>query len=233
MARPLAPPCLRQASARSEHLRQWSFGSGPFPGSAIARFPYTQRPDVLSACARANVAPGDRVFIIVALSQGDSIIASPLNCTFGIDTNITQYACLTFPITYNADLAPDSAMIIVSAGLTGGTRSGTEVIVDDMAFGFNTGVADHIRDPGALSTAPYPVPTADRLTIPVVLANASRSRLELYGSAGQLLRSSDLGLLPAGRTERSINVVELQSGVYQYILRAGDRLQQGRITVMH
>ncbi|MBK8500577.1 MAG: T9SS type A sorting domain-containing protein [Flavobacteriales bacterium] len=211
----------------------WDPGFGTFAGSAMARFPYTQRPDQISACIAANVMPGDKVFIIVALSAGDSIIASPTNCTFWMDTNVTQYTCLSFPITYNADLDPDTAMIIVAAGLTGSPQMGTEIIVDDISFEFNTGQADHIQAPGARSISPYPVPAADRLTIPVVLAQASRTRLELYGSAGQLVRAMDLGMLPAGRTERSIDVLELQNGVYQCVVRSSDSVQQSRITVMH
>lgn len=214
-------------------VRTWDPGFGAFAGSAMARFPYTQRPDQISACIAANVMPGDRVFIIVALSAGDSIIASPTNCTFWMDTNVTQYTCLTFPITYNADLDPDSAMIIVAAGLTGSPQLGTDIIVDDMAFEFNTGEVDPIHPFSTRPIAPFPVPAADRLTIPVVLAHSSRSRLELYGSAGQLVRAVDLGVLPAGRTDRSLDVLDLQNGIYQYVVRSGDSVQQGRITVMH
>lgn len=150
-----------------------------------------------------------------------------------MDTNVTQYTCVDFPITYNADLTPDSAMVIVSAGLTTTPQAGTEIIVDDMAFGFNTGVVHPIFDHGARPSKPYPVPAAERLTIPIVLAQAARSQLELYGSAGQLVRAVELGLLPAGRTERMVDVLGLQDGVYQYVVRSGDGVQQGRITVMH
>ena len=214
-------------------VHTWDPGIGAFAGSASARFPYALRPDVLSACIMANVVPGDKVFIIVALSQGDSIIASPLNCTFWLDTNVTQYTCVEFPITYNANLTPDTAMIIVAAGLTGSPQLGTEIIVDDLFFEFSTGEADPIRDPGARSIAPYPVPAAERLTLPVELAQASRSRLELYGAAGQLVRVVELGMLPAGRSERSIDVLDLRNGVYQYVVRSSEIVQQGRITVMH
>ena len=214
-------------------VHTWDPGFGTFAGSAFASFAYDQRPDLLSACVMANVVPGDRVFIILALSAGDSIIASPTNCTFWMDTNVTQWTCLDFPITYNADLTPDSAMIIVSAGLTGTPQLGTEIIVDDVSLEFNTGLVDALQDHSARPSKPYPVPAAERLTIPVVLDHASLSRLELYGSAGQLVRAVDLGILPAGRTERSIDVLELQNGVYQYVVRSSDSVQQGRITVMH
>ncbi len=138
-----------------------------------------------------------------------------------------------FPITHNADLTPDRATIIVSVGLTGTPQLGTEIIVDDMVFGFNTGVVDHIQDTGAPSIAPYPVPAADRLTIPVVLVNAARSRLELYCSAGPLVRAFDRGLLPAGRTDRSIDVRDLPNGVYQCVQRSSTSVHQWRISVMH
>ena len=78
-----------------------------------------------------------------------------------------------------------------------------------------------------------PFPAADRQNIPVVLARAPRSWLELYGSAGQLLRVVEPGMFPPGRTERSIDVLELQNGVYQYVVHSGNRVQKGRITVMH
>lgn len=141
----LSSPALTGNHAMQVHT--WDPGFGTFAGSAIARFPYTHRPDIFSACSMANAVPGDRILIIVALSQGDSIIASPLYCTFGIDTNITQDACMGFPITYNAHLDPDSATIIVSAGPTGSPHMGTEIIVNDMVFGFNTGEAECIHDP--------------------------------------------------------------------------------------
>lgn len=214
-------------------VHTWDPGFGAFAGSAMAHFPYTQRPDLLSACIMASVAPGDKVFIIVALSAGDSIIASPTNCTFWMDTNVTQYACVNFPITYNADLIPDSAIVIVSAGLTGSPQIGTEIIVDDMAFGFNTGEQDPLDHISAGSTTPYPVPAAERLTIPVLLAHAANARIQLFGSSGQLIREVELGRLPAGRSERSLDVGDLRNGVYAYSVRSGDRVQHGRITVMH
>lgn len=44
--------------------------------------------------------PGDKVYLIIAFYQGDSIVALPADCTFSIDTTISEFTYLTFPITY-------------------------------------------------------------------------------------------------------------------------------------
>lgn len=211
-------------------VHTWDPGIGAFQGTAMTMFPYSQRPDALHAAVMANVMPGDRVLIIVSMWQGDSIIAMPLNCTFGIDTNITSYASVTFPITYSSALYPDSCSIIVMAG-SDEPQLGTEVILDDLSFEFSTSLEPLPVSPIGDPLIAWPDPTADR-TFFRAPAGTGDLRVVLYSGDGRLVRDRRYGPSAHERTIE-LDVRELPDGPYHYTVGYGDRSRSGRLIVAH
>ena len=212
-------------------VHTWDSGFGIIQGTAMAMFPYSQRPDALHAAVMANVVPGDRVLIILSMWQGDSIIALPLNCTFGIDTNITAYTSLTFPITYSSPLYPDSCSIIVMAG-SQNPQLGTGVILDDLSFEFNTGIHPSTSPLIADPLLAWPVPASDRASLRVPEGSGDL-RLTLFSADGRRVRAHRYGPSSMGERIIDIDVRDLPDGLYHMVVGEGDRPRSGRLVVAH
>ncbi len=225
---PFSPACQ---GATSMLVRTWDPGFMTISGTAMSQFAYTERPTILSACLKSTVMTGDKVFFIVSLSAGDSIIASPLNCTFWLDTSVTAFTTFEFPITYNADLIPDSANIIVMAGAFGTLQLGTEIIVDELAFGFSTG----LQDPSASQAVHlYPNPANDVLTLEVPRSSGGEHvDFTLFDAQGRNVRSMTSGTLSDGSRTVTIAVQDLAEGVYHYSLVGGALNEKGTVVVRH
>ncbi len=213
-------------------VRTWDSGFGVFQGTAMAMFPYSQRPTGLNAAVMANVVPGDRVLIILSMWQGDSVIAMPLNCTFGIDTSIAAWTTVTFPITYSSSLYPDSCSIIVMAG-SAEPQVGTEVMIDDLSFDFSTGSGGPAAASVNVGLQAYPDPASDRVRIRIPLKGGEDVRFLLYAMDGRLVRSQRYGHLMGSERTLDLDVDELTSGVYQYQVLINGRPWSGRLVVEH
>ena len=212
-------------------VRTWDPGFMTIGGTAMSQFAYTERPTLLSACLKSTVMPGDKVFFIVSLSAGDSIIASPLNCTFWLDSNVTEFTSFEFPITYNADLVPDSANIIVMAGAFGTLQLGTEIIVDELSFGFGMGLKDPTASPAVHL---YPNPANDVLTLEVPrAAGGEHLHFTLFDAQGRNVRTMTYATLPDGSRTVTMAVQDLAEGVYHFSLLGGALNETGTVVVRH
>jgi len=83
------------AYAGSFSMKVSTFSAGFLTVSGVAsiEFPYTQRPSEINACIKTTVMPGDKVYLIISMFHEDVIIASPTNCSFSIDTTISNFTC--------------------------------------------------------------------------------------------------------------------------------------------
>ncbi len=178
------------------------FGFTALPGTAEQEFAYYNRPNYLKVCMKANVMPGDEVMILLSMNNGDSIVATTLNCTFIIDTNITEFTCMYFNIAYVSNLYPDLATIAIIAG-AGSTQLGTYVIVDEISF-------EDVMDVAELNPAifeVYPNPFNSDLTIET---DEEIDRLELVNVNGQV-QNIDYSEQDGSIELRTVN---LEKGVY-------------------
>ncbi len=198
-------------------------GFGVFAGLATIDFPYSQQPDQLTACLMANVMPGDFVYIILALHNADSVVAAPLYCTFKVDSNITQFTCMTFPITYQSTLAPDSATIIIAAGNYGSAQMGTYVIIDDLSFGFSSGIEEAGTSSSILGQN-YPNPASNSTTFPLRLSRPGDVIITVYDAQGKEVKQIVSEKMPAGEQHIELSLGELPSGVYSCSVRGEDFL---------
>lgn len=100
--------------------------------------------------------------------------------------------------------------------------------------GFVTGAPEPIDlpQPPATLGAAYPNPFNPMTTIPVTLARAAPVRLSLYDARGRLVRNLLDRVLPAGRTEVTLQADDLPSGAYFCALRGGSVRQTQRVMLV-
>lgn len=198
-------------------------GFGMLAGVANIDFPCSQQPTQLSACVMTTVMPGDFVYIILAMRNGDSIVSAPLNCTFKIDSNITQFTCLTFPIVYQSPLAPDSASIIIAAGNYTSAQLGTSVIIDDLSFGFGAGIEEHAGNTTTLGQN-FPNPTNRSTIFPLHLTQPDDVTITVYDVRGRVVHQVVSENLASGEQQIELPTDELPAGVYSCSFRGADFL---------
>jgi hypothetical protein len=184
---------------------------------------FAKAPTTFSACVKSTIMPGDHSYLIVALMRGDSIIAATGNCTFHIDSTISQFTVMHFPITLQSALLPDSFLVIVASGLGGG-QVGTEIIVDNIAF--SGGGATEARLPPALASSfvlmqNYPNPFNPTTHIRYQIPDIVFLKLAVYDLLGREVAVLVNETVPAGLHEARFDGEGLASGVYWYRLQAG------------
>ena len=205
----------------------------PFPGVAYLQVAYnfTQIPTRFSACLKASIMPGDRAYIIIGLMRGDSIVALQDSCTFKIDSTISQFTYREFPLTIQSALVPDSLVIIVASGLGTG-QVGTELIVDELAFG-STSVSQMEALPGSFSLHQnYPNPFNPVTNISFNIPAKSFVTLKVYDGLGREVSTLLSEELPQGTYSRTWNTEGLASGTYYYRLQAGGSIQTRKLLLL-
>lgn len=215
-------------------MRVKTFDPGfiPVGGIAFAEFPYNLRPTLFSGWIKTTVMPGDAVYVIVSLWKGDSIIASPGNCTFSIDSTITDYFYFTFPLTYQSALIPDSANIMVVAGTSGNTMLGTEIIVDELAFVLGVGIEKRDWVIPAFLGQNYPNPASHKTVIPFSLIKGSEVDIQVFNTLGIRVKIVELGFMESGRYELQLSLDNLPDGAYQYMLSGGGFKLSGKLMII-
>lgn len=197
-------------------------------GIAEATFPYNLRPTEIKACFKTAIMPGDKVYIIVSLFKGDSIIAAPGNCSFAIDSTFTTFKCRSFPIVYTSTLTPDSAHIMIIAGSTT-AQAGTEIIIDNLAFGFTSGISE-MNQLSDLSFN-YPNPAADFTTISIVEKNAAFAELIIYNNNGSIVFQKQHDYNKEGQNI-IINTSSFNNGIYPYLIKCNNGIYSGKLVVL-
>jgi len=213
-------------------VKAFNVGFGPdIGGYAMLEFPCSTKPSFLSVCLKTNVMPGDKVYLIFSMWKGDSIVASPTNCTFTIDSTIVNWKCLNMPITYLSPLAPDSANIMVIAGSSANTQVGTYIVVDDLKFS----AASELQETGFNSTSGavynYPNPVQDETRFSIDLSSATALKLQVMDVQGHLVKEMEYPHLTSGHHELILNLREFSEGVYFYTLSGADHLANGKFVI--
>jgi hypothetical protein len=207
-----------------------------FPGVAILQIPYafSAVPTQFSACIRSNIVGGDITYIILGLMKGDSVIASVDSCTFKIDTTYSQFTTRQFRIASHSTLVPDSLVIIIASGLGTG-HVGTELIVDEIAFGTGGGtyVTNEERVPRVFALHQnFPNPFNPTTVIRYQLPVASSVKLIVYDILGREVAVLVNETKVPGSYEVTYDASKLSSGVYFYGLVGGDFVQTRKMLVV-
>lgn len=123
-------------------------GGFVIPGMAYINYTSHQRPTQMTICMRSTVANSDQILVYYSSWRNDTMIAAVGNCTFHIDSTMSQFHCLTFPITYTRDvMIPDTAQVMILAGYLSSAQAGTSVIVDEIILsGDDNGISETSTD---------------------------------------------------------------------------------------
>ena len=198
-------------------------------GVAAIEFPYSERPSEINACIKTTIMPGDKVTLYFSLYKGDSIIASPTYCSFSIDTTISDFTCLSFPITYQSNLIPDTANITIIAG-SASAQLGTEIIVDELSFNLSSSTDETISviDKPVVN---YPNPSGNFTYIPVNMLTGSNVLVLIWDIEGNLVQSQSFQELTSGKHELFINTSQHKNGIYPYTVKGKGFIYNGKIVI--
>ena len=205
------------------------YGFAVVPGAAQAEFPYAQRPATIEFCLKATVMPGDRVYVVVSLYDGDSIIAAPGNCTFSIDTTIENYTCLSYPITYLSNKYPTSGNIMILAG-TNTPQVGTFIVVDEIQFSGTTGINNSFNASEKI-VRNFPNPAQNYTYLHVKLSKESDVEVVIMDMNGKLVQSIPYQSLQSGKNDLLVNTSQFANGIYTYSVKSKDFNYFGKMVV--
>jgi hypothetical protein len=216
----------------SMQVKTFNMGFGPdIGGYAMLEFPCTTKPSFLSVCLKTNVMPGDKVYLIFSMWKGDSIVASPTNCTFTIDSTIVNWKCLNMPITYISPLAPDSANIMVIAGSSANTQLGTYIIIDDLKFSTASGLQETGFNSTSAEVYNFPNPVQDETRFSIDLISPTSLHLQVMDVQGNLVKEMVYQDLKSGHQELVLNLREFSNGVYFYTISGAEKVANGKFVI--
>lgn len=206
-----------------------------FPGVAYVEnsYNFTQRPTRFYAHLKSNIMPGDQALILFALMQGDSAVAALDSCTFKVDTTISQFTYMEFPIAYLNNLLPDSLIVMIASGLLGG-QVGTELTVDDIGFIYgSTDVTNNEIIPENFNLSQnYPNPFNPSTTIKYAIPTSEVATLKVYDMLGSEVATLVNEEKPTGSYEVEFNASNLTSGIYFYKLQSGSFVETKKMLLL-
>jgi hypothetical protein len=206
-----------------------------FPGAAFIETAYNfnQRPTKFFACVKSNIMTGDQALIMLALMKGDSVIAAMDSCTFKIDSTISQFTNLEFPITYISNLMPDSLIIIITSGLLN-SQVGTELTVDEIGFIF--GASDVLNNENLPEEFElyqnYPNPFNPTASIKYQVSSISNVSLKVYDVLGKEVATLVNEEKEGGVYTATFDATGLASGMYLYRLQAGSFIETKKMILL-
>jgi hypothetical protein len=81
------------------------------------------------------------------------------------------------------------------------------------------------------SVSVFPNPMNDKASIDILLAKPANVSFNVYALTGQIVASSDEGVLEAGRHAVAIDASSWNRGIYMYRVIAGEEIFTGKLTV--
>ncbi len=203
----------------SMQLSTMSVGGGfVLPGMATITYLSNDRPTQMTVCMQSTVATGDQILIYYSSWRNDTIIAAVGDCSFHIDSTMSQFNCITFPISYLRDvMIPDTAQIMILVGNFSTAQVGTSLIVDDITFsGFNNGINEAENNSSATLLQNYPNPLSTLGVIPISLIQNSNVVIKIFDMHGREVKTIADKFMTSGHHNINLSVNELPKGFYYY-----------------
>ena len=207
------------AGNSSMELTTLSVGGGfVIPGMAYINFTSHQRPTQITICMRSTVATGDLIYIYYSSWRNDTMIAAVGNCSFHIDSTMSQFHCLNFPVIHTRDvMIPDTAQIMIIAGNLSTAQIGTSVIVDEIILsGDDNGIGDLENNSSASLSQNFPNPLSNFGVIPITIKQNSRVVVKIYDLHGREVQTIVDEFMTIGNHNIKLSVTDLASGFYYY-----------------
>lgn len=195
----------------------------------------------------SRTADGTKIFATWTDSdttQYDLVIAPNIN-VWGKNLTTNNY----YPVTdfttgtlidgmcyyhYTSDIAlDDGANIIIPTTITGlgatPLNPVTHYYLATIGFGPTIGIREVNKSNPLSLIGNFPNPASDITDIRLHLGQASNLSVEVFSVTGQKVLSSDFGYQSAGEHKLTLDVQNLRSGVYVYIVKAGNDSASGKM----
>jgi len=156
--------------------------------------------------------------------------------------NLSSLGCYTFNIYdeygdglngsfWGAQYSDGSYTVTGSDGTVIASGGGS-VQFEEESGAFNASVLSSIEDVVLVeSFKMFPNPTIGELNVEFELLETERITVDVYDMVGKIVRSEDLGVLPAGYTLRKMDFQGLSNGLYLMNVNVGNESIVGRFTV--
>ncbi len=174
------------------------------------KIPITGKPSRLDCYYKFFLQSDDTFNVSVYLTKGEDVI--------GIGTAVkfiqrVDYTKLSVPIMYapGSNVMPDSAVIIFSLGSPTFMVEGTRLIIDEVTFGYSTGLAEQIPSLNA-DVKIWPNPATDQVNISVSNAN-KQVTIELINTLGETIQRQ-VELAQGDKTTVTFDLAGLNTGIY-------------------
>lgn len=192
-------------------------GGFVIPGMAYINYLTHDRPTQMTICMQATVAAGDQILVYYSSWRNDTMIAAVGNCTFHIDSSMSQFHCLNFPIIHTNLLIPDTAQVMIIAGYLTSAQAGTSVIVDEITLSGDDNGINETKDNSTVTLLQnYPNPLSTSGVIPITLTQNSNVVIKIYDLHGREVKTIIDKFMTAGHHNINLSVNELSKGFYYY-----------------
>ncbi len=138
--------------------------------SAGSGFPFTGRPQAITGDWQYMPSGSDGGFIAVILTKWNSALMSTDTIATlyeALQGSVTSWAAMNLPLTYQSNLNPDTAVIILAASGATGTvlTANSYLYVDNLSFTGNVSGISNTPDLFSFTTYPNPVKDLAHFTI--------------------------------------------------------------------
>lgn len=218
-------------------------GLGVVPGVAVcgvidvaamkpkSGFPFTQQPQKLTGSWQYMASGADAGFVGVYLTKWNSgtmmrdTIAKAKQNLSGMAMSWTTFS---INLSYMSSIAPDSAIIVLSASGTTPVAN-SYLYVDNLAFSGSVTGINTIENLISNITA-YPNPTTENISVELNAQKTVSIKLQLVDLTGKLIREINAGEIQ-GKYNTTINTLGISKGIYFLKISANDASEIKKIII--
>jgi hypothetical protein len=190
-------------------------------GNFMGGFAYASRSGSLTGYYKfvPSGSAADEFQVDVIMYKGSWISGAIGAGDFSTTSSAASYTKFTIPIEYINEQTPDSAYILVTVSGPGGSdpQVGTYYILDDVAFGEATGVADRPGNTPAVFklNQNYPNPFNPTTHVSFTVPSSGTAMLKVYNIMGQEIATLFNRAVSGGNLyDAEFNGRGLSSGIY-------------------
>jgi hypothetical protein len=191
------------------------------PPALITKFAYTGRPSSLTGYYKLTSVNADSLVITVALYKNNNGIGGGI---FHTHLNASSFVQFNAPIIYDLSDSPDSAAISIAIMPAANSHSGSSFNIDDLSFGSATAVNDkNINSHLSFELKQnFPNPFNPSTSIQYSIGSRQFVVLKVYNILGKDVATLVNENQPAGNYGIKFNANNLPSGIYYYVIQAGN-----------
>ena len=184
--------------------------SNPISSDFNNKIPITGKPNKLEFYYKFTSPGNDTFTTSVFVTNNDAFIGIGYTKKF-VQKN--EYTKMSLPILYQpgTSVMPDSAVIVFEVGGSTSFIEGSKLLIDDITFGYATGVLEQ-KPLFTAEVEVWPNPATDEVNISIVGAD-KKVLIELVNMLGQTIQQS-VHEVKGAKINASFNLMALNKGIY-------------------